>query len=303
MLVYDVVVVGGGPSGLSSAICSSRSRLKTLLIEKKCCGGHLSMINRLENYPGFDEGVSGFDFTVKLEKQVKIFGGEVVYDEVLDMKWSFIKKIITENATYEAKTVVIASGTHLKEMDIPGELKFRGEGVSYCATCDAPFYEDKDILVVGGGNSALQEAIYLSKFAKNINIVSRRSKLIATGILQERLASCRNISVLYDTVLKEISGEKSVESVTITNLKTNQNYQLKVSGVFIFIGLLPNSSFFTDIILDKSGYVITDENMNTSVTGVFACGDIRKKQLRQVITAVSDGVQASSSVQHYLENI
>jgi thioredoxin reductase (NADPH) len=303
MMVYDVIVVGGGPSGLASAIYSSRSMLKTLLVEKKCCGGHLAIIDWLENYPGFDKGISGFDFAVRLEKQVKNFCGEIVCDEVIDMEWGHVKKVITVNANYKARTVVIASGTHLKEMNIPGELKFRGEGVSYCATCDGPFCKGKNILVVGGGNSAVQESIYLSKFAKNITIVNRKSELRAVGILQKRLASCSNVSVIYDTVLKEIFGEKSVEGVTITNLKTNRNYHLKVSGVFIFIGLQPNNSFFSNIILDKNGYVVTDEDMNTSISGVFACGDIRRKQLRQVITAVSDGAQAAASVQHYLENI
>jgi thioredoxin reductase (NADPH) len=303
MMIYDVVVVGGGPSGLSSAIYSSRAKLKTLLIEKKYCGGHLAIIDWLENYPGFNEGISGFDFAVKLEKQVKSFCGEIVCDKVIDMEWGPVKRVITENANYKARAVVIASGTHLKEMNIPGELKFRGEGVSYCAICDGPFCEGKDILVVGGGDSAVQESIYLSKFAKKVIVVSRKSELKAAGILQKRLASCANVSVIYDSVLKEISGGKSVESVMITNLKTTQNYYLKVSGVFIFIGVLPNNSFFSNIILDKDGYIVTNEDMNTSVLGVFACGDIRRKQLRQVITAVSDGAQAAASVQHYLENI
>jgi thioredoxin reductase (NADPH) len=304
MVIYDVVVVGGGPSGLSSAIYSSRAKLKTLLVEKKYCGGHLAIIDWLENYPGFNKGISGFDFAAKLEKQVKSFCGEIVCDEVIDMECGPLKRVITGNANYyKARAVVIASGTHLKEMNIPGELKFRGQGVSYCATCDGPFCKGKDILVVGGGNSAVQESIYLSRFAKKVVVVNRKSELRATGFLQKRLASCANVSVIYDSILKEISGGKSVEGVIITNLKSNQSYYLKVGGVFIFIGVLPNNSFFSNIILDKDGYIVTDEDMNTSVHGVFACGDIRKKQLRQVITAVSDGAQAAASVQHYLENI
>ncbi|MDR3256340.1 MAG: thioredoxin-disulfide reductase [Endomicrobium sp.] len=302
-MFYDVIVVGGGPAGLSAALYASRARLKTLLIEKNGCGGQMAITDLLENYPGFNEGINGFDLAVKLEKQVRDFGAKIVYDEVVSIEHGHVKKVITVNATYETRTIIIAAGTRVKEMNIPGELKFMGKGVSFCATCDAPFYRDKDILVVGGGDSAIKEAIYLSKFAKNVTIVHRRNELKATKILQERLSLYLNISVMYDTVLKEIFGEDSIEKVTVTNIKTNKNKDLKVSGVFVFIGSIPNSLFLFDITLDEVGYVITDENMNTSISGIFACGDIRKKQLRQVITAASDGAQAAVSAQHYIENL
>ncbi|GHT41527.1 thioredoxin reductase [Endomicrobiia bacterium] len=301
-MVYDIVIIGGGPAGLSAAIYASRARLKTLLIEKNGCGGQITVTDLIENYPGFNVGINGFDFAVKLETQARDFGADIMYNEVTSVENGEVKKVITLNATYEAQTIIVAAGTSVKKMNIPGEPDFIGKGVSFCATCDAPFYRSKDVLVVGGGDSAIQEALYLSKFAKNVIVIHRRNELRTAKILQEKIASHANISIIYDSVPKEILGKDSIEKVTITNVKTNKDTDLKVDGVFVFIGLVPNTVFLSNLVLDKNGYVITDENMNTSIAGIFACGDIRKKQLRQVVTAVSDGAQAAISAQGYIEN-
>ncbi|GHT45922.1 thioredoxin reductase [Endomicrobiia bacterium] len=301
-MVYDIVIIGGGAAGLSAAIYASRARLKTLLIEKNGCGGQITVTDLIENYPGFNGGINGFDFAVKLETQARDFGADIMYDEVTSVENGEVKKVITVNATYETQTIIVAAGTSVKKMNIPGEPDFIGKGVSFCATCDAPFYRSKDVLVVGGGDSAIQEALYLSKFAKNVIVIHRRNELRTAKILQEKIASHANISIIYDSVPKEILGKDSVEKVTITNVKTNKDTDLKVDGVFVFIGLVPNTVFLSNLVLDKNGYVITDENMNTSIAGIFACGDIRKKQLRQVVTAVSDGAQAAISAHGYIEN-
>jgi thioredoxin reductase (NADPH) len=302
-MIYDVIIIGGGPAGLSAAIYASRAGLKTLIIEKTGCGGQMTTTDLLENYPGFNRGVKGFDLAVKLEKQVRDFGAEIIYDEAVAIEQGPSKKVITANYAYETKTVIIAAGTRVKKMNIPGESEFIGRGVSFCAVCDAPFYRDKNVLVAGGGDSAVEEAVYISKFAKNVTVVHRRNELKAAKILQERMKLHPNISVIYDSVPKEIFGGDSVEKVTITNVKTNKNKDLIVDGVFVFIGLIPNTLFLSGIALDKTGYIITDEDMNTSFAGIFACGDIRKKQLRQVVTAVSDGAQAAVSAQCCIENL
>jgi thioredoxin reductase (NADPH) len=302
-MVYDVIIIGAGPAGLTAAIYSSRARLTTLLIEKNSCGGQMIITDLIENYPGFNGGVNGFDLSVKLESQAKDFGTQIVYDEVTNIEDGKIKKVVTINNYYHAKTVIIAAGTHVKKMNIPGESTFIGKGVSFCATCDGPFYKDKDVAVIGGGDSAIQEAIFLSKFAKNITIIHRRSTLRATKILQERLSSYNNTSVVYNSIPKEIIGTSSIEKIKIVDIETNETQEIKIDGIFVFIGLLPTTGFLTNIALDDKGYIITDENMYTSVTGIFACGDIRKKYLRQVITAASDGAQAAVSAGHYLENL
>ncbi|MDR3071157.1 MAG: thioredoxin-disulfide reductase [Endomicrobium sp.] len=300
---YDVIVVGGGPAGLSASIYTSRAKLKTLLIERKCCGGQMAITDLIENYPGFSSAISGFDLAIKFNEQSKLFGTEIIYDEVASIEDGSTKKIITMQSSYETKAIIIATGTNIRQMNIPGESNFIGRGVSFCATCDAPFYRDKNVIVIGGGDSAVQEAVYLSKFAKTVTIIHRRNKLRASKILQEKIALHPNISVIYNSILKEIYGKDLVEKVVITDIETNKNKDLKVDGVFVFIGLVPNTLALPNIKLDSIGYIMTDESMNTSVPGIFACGDIRKKQLRQIVTAVADGAQAAISAQHYIESL
>jgi thioredoxin reductase (NADPH) len=302
-VLYDVIIVGGGPAGLSAAIYSSRAMFKTLLIEKNGCGGQMIVTDLLENYPGFNGGINGFDLAVKFETQAIDFGVKIVYDEVVEIKNGLVKKVVTINSIYESKTVIIATGTRVKKMNIPGETKFMGRGVSFCAICDASFYREKEILVVGGGDSAVQESIYLAKFVKKVIILHRRNELRATKILQERMLSCPNIFIMYNTVPKEIIGKDYIEKVTVTDLETNQDKHLKVDGIFVFIGFTPMVPFISGIAFDEHGYIITDENMRTSIDGIFACGDIRQKHLRQVVTATSDGVHAAFSAEHYIDNL
>ncbi|MDR2676876.1 MAG: thioredoxin-disulfide reductase [Endomicrobium sp.] len=302
MIIYDIIIVGAGSAGLSAAIYASRAKLKTLLLEKNRCGGHLLIIDLLENYPGFYKGISGFDFAIKLEMQAKEFGTEIIYDDVLCIENKLnVKKVITANSIYESRTVVIATGTSLKKTNVLGESKFIGRGVSFCAVCDAPFYKNKDVLVIGGGDSAVQESIHISKFANSVTIICKNDKLKAIKVLQDRMLIHKNISVIYNAIPKEFYGKELLEKVTIMDVNTQQKKDLKINGVFIFIGLIPNTHFISNLITNEFGYILTDENMNTSVSGFFACGDVRKKQLKQVVTAVSDGVQAAVSAQNYIE--
>ncbi|MDR1940744.1 MAG: thioredoxin-disulfide reductase [Endomicrobium sp.] len=300
-MTYDVIIIGGGPAGLTAAIYCARARLNTLIIEKSGCGGQMAITDILENYPGFTGGINGFDLAVKLEEQAKNFGAAIAYAEVFEIRDGKIKQTVTADNTYESKTIIIASGTTNKKLGIKQEEKFIGRGISFCATCDAPFHKGKDVVVVGGGDSAVQEAVYLAKFASSVTIIHRRDKLRAAKSLQEKLFSCSNISILYDTIAQEVSGSETLESLKVSNIKTGAVKELKVSGVFVFVGLLPNTLFLTNIALNESGYIITDENMKTSAAGIFACGDVRKKLLRQVVTAAGDGALAAISAQHYIE--
>ncbi|MGE4384716.1 MAG: thioredoxin-disulfide reductase [Endomicrobiaceae bacterium] len=304
-MTYDVIVIGGGPAGLSAAIYSSRSRLKTLLIEKAGCGGQIAITDNLENYPGFEEGINGFDIAVKMEKQARNFGAEIVYGEVLSLETDEkIKKVIMSEQTYVAKTIIIASGAGFKKLKVKGENEFIGRGVSYCATCDGPFFRNKEIAVVGGGNSALQEALYLTRFANKVNLIHRRDEFRAVKILQERVLKESKINVILNATVEEISGSENIEKIKLKNVKSEQITELNVNGVFIFVGWNPNTNFLseTDISLSEDGYIITNDEMQTSIRGVFACGDIRKKLLRQVVTAAGDGAVAAVAAQHYIES-
>lgn len=306
--MFDVIIIGGGPAGMSSAIYSARARLKTLLIEKAGCGGQIAITDHLENYPGFEEGINGFELAVKMEKQARTFGAEIVYGEVASVQLTGETKkiVLANNKEYETKTVIIASGANFRKLGCPGEQEFIGKGVSYCATCDGPFFRNKEIAVVGGGDSALQEALYLTKFASKVNLIHRRNEFRAAKILQEKVLADNKINIIYDSVVEEIIGNPvtSVESVKLKNVKTGENSQIAVNGIFVFVGWLPNTAFLKDsgIKLNDNGYIVTDDNMKTSVEGVFACGDVREKILRQVVTACGDGAVAAISAQHYLES-
>ena len=303
-MIYDVIIIGGGPSGMTSAIYSSRARLKTLLIEKAGCGGQMAITDNIENYPGFEQSINGFELATKMQTQATNFGTEFVYGEAVSFQLNDkIKKVILlDNKEYLAKTIIISSGASFKKLGIKGEQEFIGKGVSYCATCDGPFFRNKEIVVIGGGDSALQEALYLTKFAVKVNLIHRRNEFRAAKILQEKVFKEQKINVIFDSVVEEISGKDVLEQVTLKNIKTNTISQLSVNGVFIFVGWTPNTNFLNNQLkLNKQGYIITDDKMNTSIEGVFACGDVREKTLRQVVTAAGDGAIAANSAQHYLE--
>ena len=304
-MIYDVVIVGGGPSGMSAAIYASRARLKTLLIEKAGCGGQIAITDHLENYPGFEEGINGFDLAMKMEKQARTFGCEIAYGEVsvIETEDAIKKVILSDKKEYFTKTIIIASGANFKKLAVEGEQEFIGKGVSYCATCDGPFFRNKEIAVVGGGDSALQEALYLTKFATKVNLIHRRDQFRAAKILQEKVFAEPKINIIFDSVIEKISGNLSVEQIILKNVKNNISSPLSVNGVFVFVGWLPNTKFLnnTAIKLNEAGYIVTDDNMNTSVQGIFACGDVRQKILRQVVTAAGDGAIAAISSQHYIE--
>lgn len=303
--MYDVIIIGGGPSGMASAIYASRARLKTLLVEKAGCGGQIAITDHLENYPGFEDGINGFELAMKMEKQARTFGSEIVYGEIvsIQVKESIKKVILSDKKEYLTKTIIIASGANFKKLGCQGEEEFIGKGVSYCATCDGPFFRNKEIAVVGGGDSALQEALYLTKFATKVNLIHRRNEFRAAKIIQEKVFAESKINIIFDSVVEKISGNLSVEQIILKNVKNNISSQLAVNGIFVFIGWLPNTRFLADtqITLNENGYIVTDDNMNTSIEGVFACGDVRQKILRQVVTAAGDGAIAAISAQHYLE--
>jgi thioredoxin reductase (NADPH) len=304
-MIYDVIIVGGGPSGMSAAIYASRARLKTLLIEKAGCGGQIAITDHLENYPGFEEGINGFDLAMKMEKQARTFGCEISYGEVscIETEDAIKKIILSDKKEYFTKTIIIASGANFKKLGVEGEETFIGKGVSYCATCDGPFFRNKEIAVVGGGDSALQEALYLTKFATKVNLIHRRDQFRAAKILQEKVFAEKKINIIFDSVVEKISGNLSVEQLTLKNVKNGISSQLSVNGVFVFVGWLPNTKFLenSNIKLNEAGYIVTDDNMNTSVQGIFACGDVRQKILRQVVTAAGDGAIAAISAQHFIE--
>ena len=304
-MIYDVIIVGGGPSGMSAAIYASRARLKTLLIEKAGCGGQIAITDHLENYPGFEEGINGFELAMKMEKQARTFGCEIVYGEAsfIETDDAIKKVVLSDKKEYFTKTIIIASGANFRKLGVEGEQEFIGKGVSYCATCDGPFFRNKEIAVVGGGDSALQEALYLTKFATKVNLIHRRDQCRAAKILQEKVFAEPKINIIFDSVVEKISGNLSVEQVILKNVKNNISSPVSVNGVFVFVGWLPNTKFLenTKIKLNDAGYIVTDDNMNTSIEGIFACGDVRQKILRQVVTAAGDGAIAAISAQHFIE--
>lgn len=303
---YDVIIIGAGASGLAAGIYASRARLKTLILEKIAVGGQLVMIDDVENYPGFPKGVNGFELVENMRAQAQRFGAEFVTAEASDIKYLVSDSMFQVKAMpageYYANAVIIAAGASPKRLGIKGEMEFQGRGVSYCATCDGPLFKDKEIVVVGGGDTAIGEAIYLTRFAKKVVVVHRRDSLRATKILQERLLETKNVEVKWNSAPTEIFGKDRVYAIKIKDVKTSTESQIKIDGVFVFIGLEPNTDFLKDKLkLDKNGFIITDEDMKTSVEGVYACGDVRKNPLKQIVTSCSEGAIAAYSSCRYLE--
>lgn len=301
----DLIIIGGGPAGLTAGIYATRARLKTLLVGKLVPGGQAASTEWVENYPGFPDGIGGLELLEKMEKQAKKFGLQTLIDEVISVKFEDEKKIIkTTKEKFISKTLIIATGTEPKKLNIPSEDKFKGRGVSYCATCDGPFFKDKDIAVIGCGNSGLQEGLFLLKFVKSISFIEFLPKMTAEKILQERVRKKANTKFFLNHMATSINGEKSVESITVKSRETDKEKTIPVQGIFIYVGLIPNTKFLEGKLeLDKYGYILTNENTETKVPGVYAAGDVRQKALQQITTATSDGAISAFTAEKYIEKL
>jgi len=303
-MVYDVAVMGAGPAGLTAALYAARARLSTVVVEKMFPGGQAALTDIIENYPGFTEGISGIQLADAMKRQAERFGAEFTNGDVERIeKNDDLFTVFLKGESIKAKTVILAAGAQPRKLGVKGEKEFTGRGISYCATCDGAFYKDKPIAVVGGGDTAIQEALYLTRFASEIYVIHRRDQLRATKVLQERAFKNEKIKFVWDSVVKEIKGEGTVDEVVVENVKTGKLDSLRVDGIFIAIGHIPNTDFVKDLVqLNEQGYVITDAYMATNVPGIFAAGDMRQKDLRQVVTAVSDGAIAAVEAGKYLES-
>ncbi|MCD6272491.1 MAG: thioredoxin-disulfide reductase [Deltaproteobacteria bacterium] len=303
---YDLVIIGGGPAGLTAGLYAARARLNVILLEKSVTGGQIIVTDWIENYPGFPEGISGIDLTGRMTEQAKRFGLEIETEEVLSLDCSNkVKKIELGDRTISAHTIIIATGASPSTLGVPGEDDFYGKGVSSCATCDAPFFSGAVVAAVGGGDTAVQESIFLTKFAKKVFLIHRRNELRASKILQERAFANNKIEIVWDSVLTGINGTKTgVTNITIKNVKTEDTNDLAVDGCFIWVGIQPDSGFLgDDIKIDEHGFIIVNDRMETSVPGVFAAGDGRSTPLRQIATAIGDAAIAAVSAEHYIENL
>jgi len=305
-IIYDAIIIGGGPAGLTAGIYLSRARMDTLLIEKAMPGGQAILTEIIENYPGFPHGIAGPELMQKMEEQAVGFGLKIEYGEVAEVKIKEdkVKIVKINNQEYKTLTIILASGAEASKMEVSGEEELRGRGVSYCATCDAPFFKHQKIVVVGGGDTAIEEALYLTKFVWEVTIIHRRDRLRATKILQERVFANKKINFAWDSVVTKVLGNEKVEGVLIQNKKTGEEKEIPCQGVFVFVGNIPNSNFLKELVkLGKKGYILTDDNMMTSQEGIYACGDVRKKILRQVVTACGEGATAAFAAQKYIEEI
>jgi thioredoxin reductase (NADPH) len=302
---YELVIIGGGPAGLTAGLYAARGGLNVILIEKIVPGGQIIITDWIENYPGFPEGLSGPDLVQKMTEQVKRFDLSIENNEVVSVDFSEpVKKITLNDRTLTSHAIIIATGASPKRLGVPGEKTFFGKGISSCATCDGPFFKDSIVAAVGGGDTAVQESLFLTKFAKKVYLIHRRDKLRAAAILQKRALANEKIEMIWDSVLTDISGLTHVENITVKNVKTGDKTQFSVDGCFIWVGTIPNAQFLGDSVkLDEYGFIIADLNMETSVPGVFAAGDVRNTPLRQVVTAVGDGAIAAISAENYIENI
>jgi thioredoxin reductase (NADPH) len=299
---YDVIIIGGGPAGLSAGIYTSRSRLNTLLIEMGVVGGRIADAELVENYPGFADGISGAELGQLMQRQAAKYGLNIVTAEATGLELQKDKKVVkTTQGDFTTRAVIIASGSERGKLGVPGEIEVSGKGVSYCATCDGPLFRGKTVAVVGGGNAAISEALYLAKFASRVIIIHRRHQLRATRVLEEKARAEPRIEFLWDTVVEKIEGEKALERLKLRQVKTGKKSSLDVAGVFIAVGLKPSTDFLKGVIpLDEGGYIITNERMETEIPGILAAGDIRQNSPRQAITAAGDGATAAVNAEIFL---
>lgn len=306
MKKFQVVIIGAGGAGLTAAIYTSRANLSTVLFEKLTPGGQIAVTDMVENYPGFPEGVLGPDIALKMEEQAKKYGTSIEYQEVKSIEklpsGSF--RIQAASGDFEAQAVILAAGASFRTLGVPGERELTGKGVSYCATCDGAFFKGKNVIVVGGGDSALQEGLFLTRFATKVTVVHRRDKLRASPILQQRAKEHPKIDFIWDTAVEKIEGQGKVQTVSLKNLKTSEISSLAIDGVFIFVGHDPNTSFLKGFVeMDEKGYIKSDGSVKTSVAGVFAAGEIRAGATKQLVAACGEGCEAALAAQEHLEHV
>jgi thioredoxin reductase (NADPH) len=301
----DLVIIGGGPAGLAAGLYAGRAKLDVLLLEKGAPGGLAATTEGIENYPGFPEGVGGPDLMEKMLAQAQKFGLEVKSAAVESISWANGHfQVKTEDEVYPGLAVILATGAEPELLHVPGETEFRGRGVSYCATCDGAFFRGKTVAVVGGGDAAVEEAVFLTRFAEKVYLIHRRGELRATKVVQQKAMVNPRIEFIWHNVVEEIFGGKTVEGMQVKDVRSGEKRRLDVDGVFIYVGQKPASRLVKELVeLDPRGYIITDENMQTSFPGLFAAGDVRKKLLRQVVTAVADGAVAAVAAEKYVEEL
>ncbi|MDF2947693.1 MAG: thioredoxin reductase [Bacillales bacterium] len=303
--IYDVIIVGAGPAGMTAAVYTSRASMSTLMIERGVPGGQMASTEDVENYPGYDS-ILGPDLATKMFDHSRKFGAEYAYGDIKEVRTDGdYKVVVAGDKEYKAYSIIIATGAEYKKMGVPGEQELAGRGVSYCAVCDGAFFRNKDLVVVGGGDSAVEEGVYLTKFASKVTIVHRRDEFRAQKILQERAFANEKIDVIWNNTVKQINEkEGKVGSVTLTNTQTGEETEVPCGGVFVYVGMVPLSKPFENLgITNEKGYVETNERMETRVEGIFAAGDIREKHLRQIVTATGDGSIAAQSAQHFVEEL
>ena len=300
--IYDMIVIGGGPAGYTAALYASRAGLDTLVIEKMSVGGQMALTDIIDNYPGFNEGIDGFTLGMQMQAGAERFGAKTEYDEVTSVELApEIKKIVgAMGGEYFARTVVIATGANPRALGIEGEEKLIGRGLHYCAHCDGRFYKNKTVAVVGGGNSAVSDALYLSHLAEKVYVIHRRDTLRATKIYHEPLMNAKNVEFVWDSSVSDYIVDGKIVGAKIRNLKTKEEKELRFDGLFVSIGRKPATELFGELSLDEAGYIVADETTKTSIPGVYAVGDVRTKELRQVVTAVSDGAVAAHFAEKFL---
>ncbi|MBQ8822598.1 MAG: thioredoxin-disulfide reductase [Lachnospiraceae bacterium] len=300
--VYDMIIIGGGPAGYTAALYGARAGLDVIVLEKMAPGGQMTLTGQIDNYPGFEEGIDGFTLGMKMQQGAERFGARTVQAEVLSMDLKFhIKEIRTAEEVYHGKTVVIATGADPRALEVPGEQELRGRGIHYCAHCDGFFYRGKTVVVVGGGNSAVADALYLSRVAEKVILVHRRDELRATKVYQEQLKDAENVEICWNSAVEEIIYEDKVKGVKLRDTQSGEIREISCDGVFVSIGRNPVTGLLEgQLLLDEGGYIVAGENTETSISGVFAAGDVRSKALRQVVTAVADGAVAVHFAEGYL---
>lgn len=308
--IYDVLIIGAGPAGLAAALYTGRSRMSTLVIEKEKDGGQIVITAEIDNYPGSLPEESGPSLIERMKNQAERFGAEKVYDQIVevDLK-SDIKRLVGKRGEYLGRSVIIATGAHPRPIGCPNERELIGKGISYCATCDGAFFEDMEIFVVGGGDTAVEEAVYLTKFGRKVTIVHRRDELRAVKSIVEKATANPKIHFMWDSVVTDLHGDGLLEAMTVKNVKTGVETRIEADpddgtfGVFVFVGFIPESQLFADQLTLRNGYIVTDDEMHTELPGVFAAGDIREKSLRQVITAAADGAIAAMQANAFIEGL